>query len=239
MSAVRRTEEKQIPPFTPDGRTKPDKAPASFKSLASSLSAAPFEKGISPIATRFQEKVAFGVLSQDIREADEMLNGSSSLLAVMADKLKTIVKNYPPFPADSSERAALLQSFSALRQQIEQIALSPEDKQKAEAALGALGKIPYLKDLSADKEIEDTLSALEAARERLAEARSQLIRDASETADAVSSSTSLLKWLEEQGIKIAILDDEKAEKTSREAGAELKAGNSRITTSYDVIFLLR
>jgi hypothetical protein len=62
-------------------------------------------------------------VAQKIRTTDSGMNKIISYLDEMKAQLEKIVKNYPPFPADSEDRKKLLTSFTSLRRQIEQLTL--------------------------------------------------------------------------------------------------------------------
>lgn len=62
-----------------------------------------------------QEK---NLLAKNIRSAVETLTKAADVIDGMNETLAKIVKNYPPFPPDSSERKDLLMSYISLRKEI-------------------------------------------------------------------------------------------------------------------------
>ncbi|MHC1698306.1 MAG: hypothetical protein AB9919_09680 [Geobacteraceae bacterium] len=58
------------------------------------------------------------LLAKNIRSAVETLTKVGDVIGGMNETLAKIVKNYPPFPPDSSERKDLLMSYISLRKEI-------------------------------------------------------------------------------------------------------------------------
>lgn len=58
------------------------------------------------------------LLAKNIRGAAETLSKVGDVIGGMNETLAKIVKNYPPFPPDSSERKDLLMSYISLRKEI-------------------------------------------------------------------------------------------------------------------------
>lgn len=63
-----------------------------------------------------------------IRKADVTMDTIGRILAKMKSHLETIVKNYPPFPKDSSERVRMLEGFAALKKEIQRLTIPPDDE---------------------------------------------------------------------------------------------------------------
>ncbi len=64
---------------------------------------------------------SLNLVAENIKVADRAMASIGNLISSMKEDLQGIVKNFPPFPLGSPERAEYLQSFSALRKQIEQL----------------------------------------------------------------------------------------------------------------------
>jgi uncharacterized phage infection (PIP) family protein YhgE len=63
-------------------------------------------------------------IAQQIRQMNESMETIDSHLSEMRAKLEHLVKIYPPYPPDSTERIDALRQFSALRKMIDQITRS-------------------------------------------------------------------------------------------------------------------
>jgi len=64
---------------------------------------------------------SLNLVADNIKVADRAMESIGNLIGGMKEDLQGIVKNFPPFPLGSPERAEFLRSFSALRKQIEQL----------------------------------------------------------------------------------------------------------------------
>lgn len=64
-------------------------------------------------------------LVKGVRETNEGLNSASESLDQMQTTLQKIVKNYPPFTADSPERQKFLMSFVSIRKEMEKLMIPP------------------------------------------------------------------------------------------------------------------
>jgi hypothetical protein len=60
-----------------------------------------------------------------VRETNEGLNSTSEALDQMQTTLQKIVKNYPPFTADSPDRQNFLMSFVSIRKEMEKLMVPP------------------------------------------------------------------------------------------------------------------
>jgi hypothetical protein len=86
-------------------------------------------------------------LLRQAESIDAIFREVSSKLGEMKDALHGIIKNYPPYPPGSEERADRLENYNAFRRQIEQIRPSPlpgeppEEGQPGTAALPVTRKI--------------------------------------------------------------------------------------------------
>jgi uncharacterized phage infection (PIP) family protein YhgE len=66
-------------------------------------------------------------IAQQIRQVNESMETINSHLSEMRAKLEHLVKIYPPYPPDSTERIEALRQFSALRKMIDQMTRSVRD----------------------------------------------------------------------------------------------------------------
>lgn len=73
-------------------------------------------------------KAKLSEVAASIRKADVTMDTIGRILAKMKSQLETVVKNYPPFPKDSSERVRMLESFAALRREIDKLTIPPDDE---------------------------------------------------------------------------------------------------------------
>lgn len=89
------------------------------------------------IKTPSQDRIRFSKLevtnsqaqqiAQQIRQVNQSMETIDSHLSEMHAKLEHIVKIYPPYPPDSTERIEALRQFSALRKMIDQMTQSVRD----------------------------------------------------------------------------------------------------------------
>jgi len=69
---------------------------------------------------------SLNLVAENVNVANRAMASIASLIGIMKEDLQGIVKNFPPFPLGSPERAEYLRSFSALRKQIEQLTFPPQ-----------------------------------------------------------------------------------------------------------------
>lgn len=102
-------------------------------------------------------------LARSISIADRAIEDLDKHIERMKSPLESIVKNYPPFLAGSSERAQYLKSFIGLRMEIEQLTMPPD--KGAERAMVDIKKInlPELAVTSTDKDVAAAIDGLNAA----------------------------------------------------------------------------
>ena len=60
-----------------------------------------------------------------VRHTDAVLEKASNQVELMKKPLESIIKNFPPFPAGSKERADLLKSYISLRKEIDKMSVPP------------------------------------------------------------------------------------------------------------------
>jgi len=66
-------------------------------------------------------------VAKQIREVDEAITQVSDNVHKMKSTLDGIIKVFPPYPKESSERVKALRQFSAFRKMIDQLTLPPPD----------------------------------------------------------------------------------------------------------------
>jgi hypothetical protein len=132
------------------------------------------------------------LLATGIRETDKALSDVSKVATKMKDRLETIVKNYPPYPQDSSERKKLIMSFALLRREIEKMTFPKppaslyENNQKLWGKLDFTDTkklaeaIPPLDETSSDSQVRRTIGSLDALQTSLGEGRKELYRTITE-----------------------------------------------------------
>jgi hypothetical protein len=130
-------------------------------------------------------------IAASARTADKRAAVVKEAVSRMQESLETITKSYPPFPPGSEERVRALKSYAALRKQIEQLTVPPEEDAAApknrmrgerlstftfvlqsdgrvrtvpreELHVGASGlMIPVVQDTATDEEIREAIGELE------------------------------------------------------------------------------
>lgn len=84
-------------------------------------------------------------IAQSIRFVDRTAERIETFIDKMKARLKTIRKQYPPFPPGSEEREKLLRSFNAFRKQIDQLTIPPREE-FAKMVMVDPGVVPESKD---------------------------------------------------------------------------------------------
>ncbi len=115
-------------------------------------------------------------VARSISVADKMIETIDRHIERMKRQLESIVKNYPPFPPESSERLEYLKSFIGLRMEIEQLMVPPD--KGAERTMADIKKInlPELSITSTDKDVAAAIDGLDAASNAFSSTRAALIR---------------------------------------------------------------
>ena len=118
-------------------------------------------------------------LAKGVRETNEALAATSKLLDQAQTPLSMIIKNYPPFTADSKERQNLLMSYISIRKEIEQMTVPPPpppiyekitymwDNLFSEGRLKT-GIIPEISIISSDQSLKEASSAIATGNELIA-----------------------------------------------------------------------
>lgn len=63
--------------------------------------------------------------ARSLGQTDEGLSTATDLVSRMKAELEKITKNFPPFPAESKEREAILRSYSAIQKEINSMTIPP------------------------------------------------------------------------------------------------------------------
>ena len=67
-------------------------------------------------------------VAQKQRTSDKMLKGAEDYVDHMKAQLERIIKNFPPFPPESTERIKLLRSYAGFRKLIDQLTIPPPEE---------------------------------------------------------------------------------------------------------------
>lgn len=63
--------------------------------------------------------------AKSLRQTDEGLSAGADIVGRMKAELEKIIKNFPPFPADSKKREEILNSYSAIQKEILRLTIPP------------------------------------------------------------------------------------------------------------------
>jgi len=204
-------------------------------------------------------------VASQIRGDDQQLRQSDQLLGQMKRVLSDIIKYYPPYPAGETERVKFLRSFSAMRQQIEQLTIPPEETWKggmpgdslpqsetiqAENPSGGAAAavvpgvattfdIPELPDMVDNAPIETTLNRIENARATIAGRRAAIAEQVSiNQSEGYSAKTEELKRTSREAWDLVLPTENEAEQNSIEAGSGLEQATSGSITAPEMQHLL-
>lgn len=118
-------------------------------------------------------------IAKGVRETNEGLAKASEKTEQMQSRLQAILKNFPPFSADSSQRQEILMSYVALRKEIERLMVPPPPapiyekvKKMWDSLFAQNGQImpsavPALDVSSSDKQVKEGASYLENSSSQL------------------------------------------------------------------------
>ena len=81
-------------------------------------------KNLDTVKSIEQMHAKMNQLVKNVRETNEVLNKAAEQVSQLQSNV-TMIKNFPPFPADSQERQSLLMSYSAIRQEILKMSVPP------------------------------------------------------------------------------------------------------------------
>lgn len=111
-------------------------------------------------------------LVKGVRQTNEELNRAVDQVSQMQGNLMSIVKNYPPYPIESSQRKELLMSYMSLRKEIESLMVPPPPApvyEKVKSMWSAMfaqngqmqaSAVPPLENGSSDKQVQATSDVL-------------------------------------------------------------------------------
>lgn len=111
-------------------------------------------------------------LVKGVRQTNEELNRAVDQVSQMQGNLMSIVKNYPPYPIESSQRKELLMSYMSLRKEIESLMVPPPPVpvyEKVKSMWSAMfaqngqmqaSAVPPLENGSSDKQVQATSDVL-------------------------------------------------------------------------------
>lgn len=193
------------------------------------------------VARRLEVGDQVNRVATDVRAIDSGADGFQHMLFAMRDALTGIVKQYPPFPPDSRQRADFLNNFSNLRKEIDALtfpppeSFPPEVTTDATVAPGAdvakkLKEIAdYLPKLGApaetsDEEVADALSKIQEALTQVVEQKGKLWEDVVKfvgeipEGEARANSAESRKQLAEAGLFGLAKTDTFLERESRSQG---------------------
>jgi len=98
------------------------------------------------------------LLAKNIRSVAETLTKVADVIGGMNETLAKIVKNYPPFPPDSSERRDLLMSYISLRKEILGMTFPPPPQPLYERDTTLWDKLGYTDKGSIESNVPELLS---------------------------------------------------------------------------------
>jgi seryl-tRNA synthetase len=119
-------------------------------------------------------------LVKGVRQTNEGLNSSAETVDQLQTNLQKIVKNFPPFTADSPERQKILMSYVSIRKEMVRLMVPPPPPAVYEKVKGMWDavfdgngqisgtQIPELTPSSSDSQVKDASASLVKTSERLA-----------------------------------------------------------------------
>ena len=136
-------------------------------------------------------KSRLNAIAESIRASDKAIKAFGNYIDRMKAELGRIIKNYPPFPPGSEERAKLLKSYISLRKQIDQLTVPPPSNEITIKILTDSGfvpeagdwdiltvpngiRIPGLSEDATDEDIATSIEALEKGKEKILQRREEL-----------------------------------------------------------------
>jgi hypothetical protein len=133
------------------------------------------------------------LFARNIRATDKALQEISTAVEKMKSHLDTIVKNWPPFPPDSSERKDLLMSYAALRKQILSMTFPPPPPPVYEKNTSLWEKfgynndaqqlshtVPDITETATDVQVSSARDGIETLQAAVSQGRSELVRAVTE-----------------------------------------------------------
>lgn len=123
-------------------------------------------KNLDTVQAIEQMHARINQLAKGVRETNEGLDHASSVTDQMQTEVQKIVKNYPPFSANSPERQEILMSYVSIRKEMEKLMIPPPPApvyEKVQGMWDAMFEdngqlknsfVPALDASSSDKEVE-------------------------------------------------------------------------------------
>lgn len=137
-------------------------------------------KNLDTVRAIEQMHARLNQLVKGVRETNEGLDRASDMTDQMQTELQQIVKNYPPFSADSPERQRILMSYVSIRKEMERLMVPPPPAPVYEKVQGMWetlfdgnGKIksdqlPVVDSTSSDGKVKEAATMLDKVGEKLA-----------------------------------------------------------------------
>jgi len=149
---------------------------------------------LTKINSLYSIKSGLNTIAKNIRAADKTIKAIANYIDKMKAELGRTIKNYPPFPPGSEERAKLLKSYISLRKQIDQLTIPPPKNEFSIEIVIDSEVVPetgvwdiltdfnsvHIPDLSEDATDEDIAISIEkfkTAKEKILQIREELARE--------------------------------------------------------------
>lgn len=128
------------------------------------------------------------LFAKNVRAADRALESASGVVSRMKGQLETILKNFPPFPADSADRKAILMSYSSLRKEILSMTFPPPpvpvyeknvtlwDKFGYNDAQKLSDSVPEVTPASTDAQVKAASDGLDSLQAAVSAGRGELLK---------------------------------------------------------------
>lgn len=136
-------------------------------------------KNLDTVRAIEQMHARLNELAKGARQTNEGLAQAAEVTARMKSQLQAIIKNFPPFSADSDQRQEILMSYVSLKKEIEQLMIPPPPKPLYESVKhmwnslfsdnGQLlpSAIPKLETTSSEQQVKDAAAGLGKSGEHL------------------------------------------------------------------------
>ena len=136
-------------------------------------------KNLDTVRAIEQMHARLNQLVKGVRETNEGLNNSAETVDQMQTTLQKIVKNYPPFNADSPERQKILMSYISIRKEMEKLMVPQPPAPVYEKVQGMWdsvldtngqiknNQLPSLDQSSSDSQVKDATAGLAKISEKI------------------------------------------------------------------------
>jgi cysteinyl-tRNA synthetase len=175
------TQQIVTPPAAADNKTLTPQAVQATEKASDSvkLKYSATSKNLDTVSAIEQMHSRLNQLAKDVRKTNEGLNAASEGLEQMQTTIQKIVKNFPPFSADSPERQRLLMSYISIRKEMEKLMVPPPPSPIYEKVQGmwyslldSNGQIkssaaPTLDSSSSDSQLNEATATLEKSSTQL------------------------------------------------------------------------